>query len=70
MASQLNLLPQPRQITLTGGTLDLPPGVIALDADPAAELAFAGRRLLARSLGNPAAGGEEFDALLKPEEMI
>ncbi len=42
MASQLNLLPQPRIVRVSGGALDLHGGLIALEADPAADLRFAG----------------------------
>ncbi|MFN8564410.1 MAG: family 20 glycosylhydrolase [Anaerolineae bacterium] len=44
MSSQLNLLPMPRAARLTGGALDLRGGLIALDADPAAQLWAAGAR--------------------------
>src|ERR1700690_2484815 len=42
MPAQLNLLPQPRKLTLSGGALDLRASFIALEADPAADLHFAG----------------------------
>ncbi len=47
MSAQINLLPQPRSVTLTGGTFTLTPGLIALDADPAVDLWAAGQRLQA-----------------------
>lgn len=42
MPSQLDLLPQPRSVSLSGGTLDLGGELIALAADPAANLRPAG----------------------------
>lgn len=42
MPSQLNLIPMPRTVRLSGGTLEARSGLIALDADPAAPLWFAG----------------------------
>ncbi|MEP7290227.1 MAG: glycoside hydrolase family 20 zincin-like fold domain-containing protein [Chloroflexota bacterium] len=42
MSSQLNLLPLPRSVQLSGGSLDLQGAFIALAADPAADLRFAG----------------------------
>ncbi|MBI1258001.1 MAG: family 20 glycosylhydrolase [Chloroflexi bacterium] len=42
MPAQLNLLPQPRSATLTGGTLDLHGSFVALNTDPAAALWPAG----------------------------
>ncbi len=45
MTSQLNLLPGPRSLSRTGDTLSLRAGLIALQADPAAELWFTGRRI-------------------------
>ncbi len=42
MPPQLDLLPQPRVVELSGGTLSLQAGLIALAADPAADLRPAG----------------------------
>ena len=47
MSASINLLPQPRSMTLTGGTFTLTAGFIALDADPAVDLLAAGQRLQA-----------------------
>ena len=68
MPTQLNLYPQPRTATLTGGTLELRETLIALAADPAATLWPAGARaqeaLKSAGMNSEIVGGTNGDALL------